>query len=128
MSEIDSLHHQKPAYLKDAWNFIDWLADFMIFASVATLLIANLYDNQMALSIYFNFLSATLVVLWIRLMKYARAFTALGPFVVMLGHVIYGILKFGFLFFIFYIPYAASLWMVFSQHGVDGYSAITDLL
>lgn len=128
MQEIDSLHHQDPAYLKDAWNFIDWLAYFMILASVATLLIAYLHDNQMALSIYLNFLSATLVVLWIRLMKYARAFTALGPFVVMLGHVIYDILKFGFLFFIFYIPYAASFWMVFSQHGVDGYSAITDLL
>lgn len=128
MQEMDSLHHQEPSYLKDAWNFFDWLAYFMIQASVATLLIAYLHGNQMALTIHVNILSATLVVLWIRLMKYARAFTALGPFVVMLGHVIYDVLKFGFLFFIFYIPYAASFWMVFSQQEVDGYSAITDLL
>jgi len=128
MQEMDSLHHQEPSYLKDAWNFFDWLAYFMIQASVATLLIAYLHGNQMALTIHVNILSATLVVLWIRLMKYARAFTALGPFVVMLGHVIFDVLKFGFLFFIFYIPYAASFWMVFSQQEVDGYSAITDLL
>lgn len=128
MQEIDSLHHQEPSYLKDAWNFIDWLAYFMIVASISTLLVAYLYDDQMALSIYMNILSGTLVVLWIRLMKYARAFTTLGPFVVMLGHVIYDVLKFGFLFFVFYIPYAASFWMVFSQKEVEGYSSIPDLL
>ena len=128
MQEIDSLRHQEPSYLKDAWNFIDWLAYSMIIASLAALCTAYLRDDHMALSAYINILSATLVVLWIRLMKYARAFTALGPFVVMLGHVINDVLKFGFLFFIFYIPYAASFWMVFNQQGVKGYSDITDLL
>lgn len=128
MQEIDSLHHQEPAYFKDAWNFVDWLAYFMILASIATNLIAYLYGNTWALIVHVNISSATLVILWIRLMKYARAFTSLGPFVVMLGHVINDILKFGFLFFTFYIPYAASFWMVFSGHQVEGYSDITDLL
>lgn len=128
MQEIDSLRHQEPSYLKDAWNFVDWLSYVLIVASIATLFIAYVFDDPMALSVHVNILSATLIVLWTRLMKYARAFTTLGPFVVMLGHVIYDVLKFGFLFFIFYIPYAASFWMVFSRKGVDGYSSITDLL
>lgn len=128
MQEIDSLQHQEPSYLKDAWNFVDWLAYFMILASIATKLIAYFHGDPLALITHVNVLSATLVVLWVRLMKYARAFTALGPFVVMLGHMIYDVLKFGFLFFTFYIPYAASFWMVFSEHEVEGYSAITDLL
>ena len=128
MQEIDSLRHQEPSYLKDAWNFVDWLSYVLIVASIATLFIAYVFEDPMALSVHVNILSATLIVLWTRLMKYARAFTTLGPFVVMLGHVIYDVLKFGFLFFIFYIPYAASFWMVFSQKGVDGYSSITDLL
>ena len=80
----------------------------MIVASIATLFIAYVFDDLMALSVHVNILSATLIVLWTRLMKYASAFPTLGPFVVMLGHAIYDVLKFGFLFFIFYIPYAAS--------------------
>lgn len=128
MQEIDSLRHQAPSYLKDAWNFIDWLAYVMILASLSTLLVAYFRDDQMVLSVYRNILSATLVVLWVRLMKYARVFTAIGPFIVMLSHVVYDVLKFGFLFFTFYIPYAASFWMVFSQQEIEGYSDVTDLL
>ena len=128
MQEIDSLHRLDPSYFKNAWNVFDWLSYFMIAGSIATHVIAFVHDDPFALSMHRNVLSATLVVLWIRLMKYARAFTALGPFVVMLGHMINDLLKFGFLFSIFYIPYAASFWMVFKNHDVEGYSTVTDLL
>ena len=128
MQEIDSLHHQGPSYFNDAWNIADWLAYFMILASIATHLMAYFSNNSMAMVVHVNIFSATLIVLWIRLMKFARAFTALGPFVVMLGHVSHDVLKFAFLFFVFYIPYAASFWMVFGNQDVQGYSQVQDLL
>lgn len=39
----------------------------------------------------------------------------LGPFVVMLGKITYDVLRFLFLYFEFYIPYACAFWMIFGK-------------
>ncbi|EDO49167.1 predicted protein, partial [Nematostella vectensis] len=128
MQEIDFLHQQEPSYFNDAWNVFDWLTYCMVMASLVTHGVSVLIDHMMVHNAHINIMSATLICIWIRLLKTFRAFTALGPFVVMLGHLIYDILKFFFLFVVFYIPYAASFWMVFSSHNISGYSTIADLL
>ena len=128
MQEIDALHQQSPSYFKDAWNIVDWLAYSLIMATIGTHLLAWFLNSSAAMDVHINIFSATLITIWIRLLKFARAFTALGPFVVMLSHVSRDVLKFCFLFFVFYIPYAASFWMVFGRHDVVGYSRAEDLL
>lgn len=128
MQEIDSLHQQSPSYFKDAWNIFDWLAYFMTVTTAASHVIAWFANSSMTVEVHINIFSATLIVIWIRLLKFARAFTALGPFVVMLGHVSHDVLKFCSLFFVFYIPYAASFWMVFGHRDIKGYSKAEDLL
>ncbi|XP_031555285.1 transient receptor potential cation channel subfamily V member 4-like [Actinia tenebrosa] len=128
MQEIDILRHQEPTYFKDAWNIFDWISYFLILASMITHFVAIFTDYRAMSKIHTNVMSATVICLWIRLLKIFRAFTSLGPFVVMCGHLIFDVLKFGFLFIIFYVPYAASFWMVFSNHSVSGYSEVSDLL
>lgn len=43
-------------------------------------------------------LSFGLIVSWVKLLKYARAFPTFGPFAVMLGNMVGDIVKFVFLF------------------------------
>lgn len=43
-------------------------------------------------------LGAGLIVSWVKLLKYARAFPTFGPFAVMLGNMIGDIIKFTFLY------------------------------
>lgn len=128
MQEIDILRQQEPTYFKDAWNIFDWISYFMVLASIITHLVAVLTDSSAVSKVHTNLMSATVICLWIRLLKIFRAFTSLGPFVVMCGHIIFDVLKFAFLFMIFYIPYAASFWMVFSNYSISGYSDVSDLL
>lgn len=46
-------------------------------------------------------------------MRSCRPFRSLGPFIEILGSVIADTLKFAFLFFEFYIPYAVAFWILF---------------
>ena len=46
-------------------------------------------------------------------MKVFRAFEALGPFIVMIGHIIKDTLIFGFLYIMFFIPYVCAFWIIF---------------
>ena len=60
-----------------------------------------------------------LIFIWLRLMKSFRAIRSLGPFIAILGSVVFDTLKFGFLFFDFFIPYAVGFWILFggAEHG-----------
>ena len=60
-----------------------------------------------------------LIFIWLRLIRSFRAFRSLGPFIAILGSVIFDTLKFGFLFFDFFIPYVVGFWILFggSAHG-----------
>lgn len=58
-------------------------------------------------------MSISLIFIWLRLMKVFRPFEALGPFIVMIGHIIKNTLTFGFLFILFYIPFVCAFWINF---------------
>lgn len=128
MQEIDTLKNLEPSYFKDAWNIFDWITYSILMASVITHVISALTTYRPADKLHTNLMSATVIFLWIRLLKTCRPFRAIGPFVVMGGHLIFDVLRFGLLYIILYIPYAASFWMVFAGYKVSGYSNISDLL
>ena len=74
MQEIDTLKQQEPSYFIDLWNYFDWLAYFMISLCIITHFLAVFRQFPMALIVHVNIFSATLVLLWIRMLKYARAY------------------------------------------------------
>ena len=156
--EIRSTGFKQRSYLHDKWNFVDWLAYFMLVAAFVlhfmnvALHLFNTSDlartgnstgnrdihflklgqtSKELNDIYLRVISFTLIVMWIRLLKYFRPFHITGPFVVILSHMITATLKWSFVFAAFYIPYTASFWIMFggrSENPVKGYDTVGDLM
>ena len=71
----------------------------------------RIYGN--IISLHYKLFAFFVIVLWLRLMKNFRPFIFFGPFIAILGYVIQDTLKFSFLYFEFYIPYCAIIWIIF---------------
>jgi hypothetical protein len=72
-----------------------------------------------------------LLILWLRIFKYARPFESAGPFIVIFGSVTGDILKWAFLNLVIIIPFTCAFWMTFgavSSNPVDGYNQVGPLL
>ncbi|KAJ1194008.1 hypothetical protein NDU88_003303 [Pleurodeles waltl] len=111
---IDELDDSRPAYMKDFWNLFDWIVFLMLLIVITTHIADVVEQNNSDLHIsHVRFFSVTIIFLWLRIMKHARAIRALGPFIVMLGKITADILKFLFLYGEFYIPYACSFWIIY---------------
>lgn len=129
--ERTSLHSQNVSYFHDNWNYFDWVTYAMIGATMFTHVIKVSEGSATTAKIHRRILAATIIFIWLRLMKTARAFTSLGPFVVMLNHFVGDTLKFGFLYMLFYIPFSVAFWMIFGTEqstAVEGYGTIEELL
>ena len=129
--EKSSLHSQNVSYFHDNWNYFDWVTYAMIGASIFTHIVKVSAGSVTTAKINRRFLAATIIFIWLRLMKTARAFTSLGPFVVMLSHFVGDTMKFAFLYLLFYIPFSVAFWMIFGAEqttAVDGYGTIEELL
>ena len=102
------------SYFNDAWNYFDWITYGWVSAVIVTRILGVAVDNfPTARSLHPKVFAIALIFIWLRLMKFFRAFGALGPFIVIVGHIIDDILKFGFLYFEFFIPYVCAFWMIF---------------
>lgn len=128
--EIKSLDEDKPLIFHDSWNYLEWITCAMLAATVASHVIDYFAHTNTTFLVHIRITAALLIVLWLRVMKYARPFKTTGPFVVMLVHMVSDILKWFFLFLVFYIPYSAAFWMIFggiSPIPVRGYTNVSDL-
>ncbi|KAM4027277.1 uncharacterized protein ACNLHF_023083 isoform 3-T5 [Anomaloglossus baeobatrachus] len=111
---IDDLQDIHPAYFKDFWNVFDWIVYFLLLAVILTHIADVVVQHNSDLHVsHVRVFAVTIVFLWLRLMKHARAIRLLGPFIVMLGKIVTDILKFLFLYGEFYIPYACAFWIIF---------------
>ena len=129
--EINALHSQNVSYFQDNWNYFDWLTYTMIGVTIITHVLKMVVRGPTTAKVNRRVLAATIIFIWLRLMKTARAFTSLGPFVVMLSHFVGDSLKFAFLYLLFYIPFAVAFWMIFGaeqSEAVEGYGTIQELL
>ncbi|XP_069813214.1 transient receptor potential channel pyrexia-like isoform X2 [Dendropsophus ebraccatus] len=109
--DLEDIH---PAYFKDFWNVFDWIVYFLLLAVICTHIADIVVQQNSALHVsHVRVFAVTIVFLWLRLMKHARAIRLLGPFIVMLGKIVTDVLKFLFLYGEFYIPYACAFWIIF---------------
>lgn len=111
--EIDAIIDLKPKYFSDMWNIFDWLCYALLSVCIITHVIDVIKPSETAARNHIRFMSVTIILLWLRLMKNARAFSLLGPFIVMLGHMLSDFVKFMFLYLEFYIPFLCAFWMLF---------------
>lgn len=101
------------SYFNDAWNYFDWVTYGWILGIIVTRIFAVVLGSGAARSLHPKVFAIALIFIWLRLMKVFRGFVTLGPFIVMIGHIIDDTLKFGFLYFIFYVPYVCAFWITF---------------
>lgn len=127
------------SYFNDAWNYFDWVTYAWILGIIVTRIFAVVLKNETAHSLHPKVFAIALIFIWLRFMKVFRGFVTLGPFIVMIGHIIDDTLKFGFLYFEIYVPYVCAFWIVFGgsknaaimeAHGQDskGWKNFNDLM
>nr|DBA23991.1 TPA: hypothetical protein GDO54_011701 [Pyxicephalus adspersus] len=111
---IEDLEALQPSYFKDFWNVFDWMVYFLLCAVIITHIADLVVQNNKDLHVsHVRVFSVTIIFLWLRVMKHARAIRLLGPFIVMLGKIVNDVLKFLFLYGEFYIPFACAFWIIF---------------
>ena len=116
---------------QDGWFYIDWFALILIMGSAISHATFFFLDTEKVYNIHIRFVCLLLIVIWFRIMKYARPFKGPGPFVALFSHMLGDILKWVFLFLVFFIPYTACFWMIFggySTNPAEGYDTLPKLL
>lgn len=130
-SEIKAVREERLLSSQDGWFYIDWFALILILASTVSHATFFFLDTTNAYNIHIRTVCLLLIVIWFRIMKYARPFKSPGPFVALFSHMLGDILKWVFLFLVFFIPYTACFWMVFGGYSIKptkGYDTLSTLL
>nr|AAI70078.1 XCAT2 protein [Xenopus laevis] len=111
---IEDLNKVHSGYFRDFWNIFDWIVYFLLLAVIVTHIAdITVQSNTDMHTHHVRIFSVTIIFLWLRLMKHARAIRLLGPFIVMLEKIMVDVVKFLFLYGEFYIPYACAFWIIF---------------
>ncbi|XP_053571917.1 transient receptor potential cation channel subfamily V member 6 [Bombina bombina] len=125
---IEDVMGKRAAYFKDFWNVFDWIVYFLLLAVILTHIADIVVRSNTDLHIsHVRVFAVTIIFLWLRLMKHARAIRLLGPFIVMLGKIVADVLKFLFLYGEFYIPYACAFWIIFGGY-VDNMKSVPQMM
>ncbi|XP_064624369.1 transient receptor potential cation channel subfamily A member 1-like isoform X1 [Lineus longissimus] len=124
LQEKDELDKAAPQYASDWWNIFDWVCYVLLLSCIVTHIadVALPVHSVLLAHAHIRIMSVNIILLWLRLMKNARAFSLLGPFIAMLGHILNDVVKFIFLFLEFYIPYFCAFWMTLGgKNTLDHY-------
>ncbi|XP_071954091.1 uncharacterized protein [Antedon mediterranea] len=123
--EIDFVESKGPSYFSEFWNYLDWFVYVLLLAVSICHLTAWLIKSDVLSDVTIRIFAVTIIFVWCRFMKVARAFKAIGPFIVMLGHITKDCARFLFLYMEFYIPYLCAFWMIFG--GTDKGTEVTGM-
>ncbi|OWF47267.1 uncharacterized protein LOC110454575 isoform X2 [Mizuhopecten yessoensis] len=116
--ELHELDKQIPRYFKDFWNVFDWVCYGCLGICIVSHLADVIRHTEGTARFHINFMSVTLILLWLRLAKCARSFKQLGPLIVILGNMIEDFILFACLYLQFYLPYVCAYWMIFGGEKV----------
>ena len=114
--------------MPDPWDIFEWITFAGILICIVTRGVAILINDPIADKVHHRVITFTLILVWLRLMKYCRPFQSLGPFITMLGHVIGATVKFAFLFFEIFIPYCCAFWILFGEQKGTEFEVFNDLI
>ena len=115
-------------------NIFDWICYFLLLVSISTHVIDVSYHTNFVARLHIRIMAVTVILLWIRLLKNARAFTfigppsckiktqeygapvssilnvciILGPFIVMLTLMTSDFVKFALIYIEFFIPFSKT--------------------
>ena len=128
---VRQIKERQKFYFQDRWNYFDWVVYIMLIIVIILHIINVVVQNNRYNDVFIRILACTIILVWVRLLKFARPFPAQGPFVVMLDNILADTIRYGFVIGMFYIPYAFAFWMLFgsrSEHPVKGYDTVYGLI
>ena len=102
--------------MTDPWNILEFVTYIAVVIVFSTRVLIIFDPSEKSDEVHRKAYAGLLILMWLHFMKSCRPFTALGPFISMLGHVIVDTGRFTFLFFEFFVPYAAGFWILFGGH------------
>jgi hypothetical protein len=137
--ELREISESGISYFNDAWNYFDWITYGWVLGMIITRGLDVGLTNKKGPSLHLRVSAVGIIFIWLRLMKAFRAFATLGPFIVMIGHIVDDTLKFAVLYFGFYIPYVCAFWILFggpknasimksAQQPSEGWESFNDLM
>ena len=130
---VRQIEGRKRSYFQDRWNYFDWVTYLMLIIVIILHIINVVVLKNKYNYVFFRILACTIILVWIRLLKFARPFPAQGPFVVILDNILGDTIRWGFVIAMFYIPYAVAFWMLFGGNSgnpedrVKGYDSVFHL-
>ncbi|PFX32604.1 transient receptor potential cation channel subfamily V member 3-like [Stylophora pistillata] len=128
---VKQIKHRKKTYFQDKWNYLDWVAYLMLIIVIILHVINVVVENNQYNGYFTRIHACTIIIIWVRLLKFARPFPSQGPFVVILDNILVDTIRWGFVIAMFYIPYAAAFWMLFGpgsmREPVKGYDNVGHL-
>ena len=130
-AEIKAVRNLSLISGSDWWIYFDWAALVLILATIASHATFFHYSNDTSKQVHHYIIIPLLLILWLRIFKYARPFEGAGPFIVIFGHVMSDIVKWAFLNSIIVIPFTCAFWITFgaiSLNPVSGYNSVGPLL
>ena len=129
--QVQTAHGQRTStYFQDVWNYVDCIMYVMLTVVFILHFVTVLAKDDVFNETVIKIMSCTLIIVWIRMLKYARPFPKQGPFVVILDHIIADTFTWSFIFIMIYIPYAAAFYMNFGriEEPVQGYENLSVLM
>ena len=130
-SETKAVRNLSLMSSSDYWIYFDWVALVFILATITSHVVFFHYSTDLSKEIHHYITMPLLLILWLRISKYARPFESAGPFIVIFSNVIGDIAKWAFLNLVIIIPFTCAFWITFganSLNPVDGYNNIGPLL
>lgn len=128
---VRQIKERKRFYFQDTWNYFDWVTYIMLIIVIILHVINVVVQNNNYNDVFIRILACTIILVWVRLLKYARPFPSQGPFVVILQYILGDTFRWVFVIGMFYIPYAVAFWMLFggnSEEPVKGYDTVWSLI
>ena len=129
--QVRQIKERQKTYFQDKWNYLDWVAYLMLIIVIILHIINVVVKSELYNGVFVRIFACTIIIVWVRLLKFARPFPSQGPFVVILDNIVGDTLRWGFVIAMFYIPYAAAFWMLFGDRSgqpIKGYDNVGHLV
>ncbi len=130
-AEIKAVRNLSLMSGSDYWIYFDWVSLVFILATIVSHVIFFHLSTDLSKEVHHYITMPLLLILWLRIFKYARPFESAGPFIVIFSGVLGDIAKWAFLNLVIVIPFTCAFWMTFgaiSLTPVDGYDDVGPLL
>lgn len=112
--QLEIVKNLKNRFWMDGWNIVELLCLSMAFVesfAILTEVFLFHFNTQVDITDYYT--AFFVIILWLRLNRCLRCISNIGPLIAMLGQCVLATTQFGFLYFEFYIPLCAAVWVTF---------------